>query len=173
MSLNDSFYEDYGYGKPTISDEIIAFIFSHRSMSVHRRIIWERLKKRKKQRQEEISIMTFNQIIFRLKKGGIISTSEDILKITSEGKNIYLNKPPLLPKHLDKKLRMIIIFDIPEAKRKTRDWLRHQLRNWDFNLIQKSVWVGYGPLPKEFFEHCSIKGIIDCVKIFPVKKQLI
>ena len=169
MNYNDSFYEDYGYGKPTISDEIIAFLLSHRSLSVHRRIIWERLEKRRK----KISRKSFHQNIWRLKKRGIIISDDNELELTQVGKSFYKGKAILLPRHLVKKTKMIVIFDIPETKRRSRDWLRLQLRNWDFEMIQKSVWLGYGPFPKEFFEHCSIVGIFECIKIYPVKKQKI
>ena len=46
--------------------------------------------------------------------------------------------------------KILISFDIPETKKKIRDWLRNQIKYWDFEMIHKSLWLGYGPLPKEF-----------------------
>jgi DNA-binding MarR family transcriptional regulator len=44
------------------------------------------------------------------------------------------------PKHWDGKWRMIV-FDIPEAKRKGRDALRHKLKDLKFFKLQESVWI--------------------------------
>ncbi|MEX2013814.1 MAG: CRISPR-associated endonuclease Cas2 [Parcubacteria group bacterium] len=50
--------------------------------------------------------------------------------------NFKLNKP----KKWDGKWRLVI-FDIPDKKRKTRDQLRVLLRSAGFYLLQESVWV--------------------------------
>ena len=64
----------------------------------------------------------------------------------------------------------MIIFDIPENQRKVRTWIRNQIKDWDFEMIQKSVWIGYGPLPKEFTERLKNLGVNDGVKIFNLQK---
>ena len=45
---------------------------------------------------------------------------------------------------------LLLIYDIPEVKKKERDWFRRQLKNFDFIMIQRSVWVGPSPLPADF-----------------------
>lgn len=44
------------------------------------------------------------------------------------------------PKHWDGKWRMIV-FDIPETKRKGRDAIRHKLKDLKFFKLQESVWI--------------------------------
>lgn len=58
---------------------------------------------------------------------------------------------------------LIVMYDIPHEQKKERDWFRRQLKNFDYIMIQKSVWVGPSPLPKDF---------LDYVKLIGLKKQL-
>ena len=37
-------------------------------------------------------------------------------------------------------------------------------------MIQKSVWLGDGPLPKEFTERLRLLGVEKDVKVFTVQK---
>ena len=66
--------------------------------------------------------------------------------------------------------KILISFDIPETKKKIRDWLRNQIKYWDFEMIHKSLWLGYGPLPKEFNERLALLGINKNVRVFRLKK---
>ncbi len=71
----------------------------------------------------------------------------------------------------EKNGNIILMFDIPESKRRTRKWLRDQLKIWDFEMIQKSVWMGPGPLSKEFKDRLRGLGVENCVKVFSVTKK--
>lgn len=51
---------------------------------------------------------------------------------------LQLTLPPL--KHWDGRWRMVM-FDIPEARKKVRNILRQCLKNWGFQELQKSVFV--------------------------------
>jgi CRISPR/Cas system-associated endoribonuclease Cas2 len=64
-----------------------------------------------------------------------------------------------------------VLFDIPEKRRKIRNWLRDQLKEWDFELVQKSVWIGKGPLPKEFNERLGFFGVKEGIKVYPIHKK--
>ena len=63
----------------------------------------------------------------------------------------------------------MVLFDIPEKKRKTRNWVRSQLKLWNFEMLQQSVWLGKGPLPKEFVSRLDLLGIGKCVKMFKIQ----
>jgi hypothetical protein len=41
----------------------------------------------------------------------------------------------------------MIIFDVPEKKRRYRDYLRQMLKTLDFKELQKSIWVTPYPIP--------------------------
>ena len=66
---------------------------------------------------------------------------------------------------------LIVMYDIPHAMKKERDWFRRQLVNFDYIMIQKSVWVGPSPLPKEFLSYIQIIGLKDKVKTFKLAKS--
>lgn len=65
---------------------------------------------------------------------------------------------------------MIVMYDIPHEKKKERDWFRRQLKNFDYVMIQKSVWVGPSPLPREFVEYVRSIGLKDKLKAFKLDK---
>src|SRR3989344_2266184 len=64
----------------------------------------------------------------------------------------------------------IIIFDIPEAEKRKRAWLRSVLRNLEFTMIQKSVWSGKTKLPQEFISQMHKLNLLSYVEIFTISK---
>jgi len=47
------------------------------------------------------------------------------------------------------------MFDIPSDKRSERDWLRYQLKGFNYSMLQKGVWVGPFPLPQGFLSYAE------------------
>ena len=76
--------------------------------------------------------------------------------------------------HSDFKLNspkdLIVMYDIPENKKKERDWFRRQLKNFGYIIIQRSVWVGPSPLPKDFLDYVKFIGLKDELKTFKLAK---
>ncbi len=68
-------------------------------------------------------------------------------------------------------INTIITFDIPERERKKRAWLRLVLKHLEFQMIQKSVWIGKVKIPKEFIDDLKELKIIDGVEIFEITKS--
>jgi DNA-binding transcriptional regulator PaaX len=68
---------------------------------------------------------------------------------------------------------LLVIYDIPEGKKRERDWFRRQLRSFDFVMIQRSVWVGPSPLPKEFLDYVKSIGLQKVFKTFKLAKSYI
>mgnify|MGYP001566751859 CR=1 len=75
---------------------------------------------------------------------------------------------PINTKGLPKNL--LVLYDIPEDKKKERDWFRRQLRSFDFDMIQRSVWVGPSPLPKDFLAYVKTIGLQNEFKIFKLAR---
>ncbi len=65
---------------------------------------------------------------------------------------------------------LLLIYDIPEEMKKDRDWFRRQLKNFNFIMVQRSVWVGPSPLPKEFLDYLKEIKISDNFKTFKLAK---
>ena len=65
---------------------------------------------------------------------------------------------------------LIVMFDIPETKKAEREWLRWHLKKFHYQMIQKSVWVGPSPLPKDFLDYWTDLKIKDGLKTFKLAK---
>ena len=109
----------------------------------------------------------------RLKKNGFVQNRRGIWSITERGK-LYALKKIFLGHHrkiLEKKSKSIIIaFDIPETQKKRREWLRVELRNLGFEMLQRSVWFGPAPLPADFIDSLKFLKILSHIKFFEAKE---
>jgi CRISPR-associated endonuclease Cas2 len=68
---------------------------------------------------------------------------------------------------------LIVMYDIPHNLKKERDWLRRHLVKFGYNMIQKSVWVGPSPLPKDFLRYLKEIKIGNNLKTFKLAKSYI
>jgi DNA-binding transcriptional regulator PaaX len=116
-----------------------------------------------------------SNVLSRLKKKGLISKEKETWKITRLGKEMLMHKNNALlsfiPEKPNKKQKKttIIVFDIPEKKRKYRDWLRYELIGLGFEFVQQSVW--FGPtLPQEFVVYLEKVKLIKYTRFFKVKE---
>ena len=90
---------------------------------------------------------TFSKFIYRLKSNNYIKVKnlegKQAIILTKEGLNKALKASFIMEgkkKRKDGKWIMLI-FDVPEKYRKSRDLLRSILRNLGYKLFQQSVWV--------------------------------
>ena len=65
---------------------------------------------------------------------------------------------------------LLVMFDIPEVKKAEREWFRFHLRQFGYKMIQKSVWVGPSPLPKDFLDYIKDIKLKECIKTFKLAK---
>jgi DNA-binding transcriptional regulator PaaX len=139
------------------------------------RLIYDLIYKKKNTKIKEQSV---RNILSRMKKKGLLSNKNGTWKITQEGKDLLKEKQLSIfmkfssRKNSNKKLpkTTIIVFDIPEKKRLYRDWLRSELVNFGFELVQKSVW--FGPtLPREFIKYLGERNILEYVRFFKVTEK--
>jgi len=69
----------------------------------------------------------------------------------------------------DRKYR-VVIFDIPENKRKIRNWLREELYLLDYKKLQESVLIGKYALPDDLIEEIKKYKIGNYVNYLLVDK---
>lgn len=125
--------------------------------------------------QKKVTRNTFDSLLSKMKKEGLIEIRDNKLAITEKGREkLKVAKLGLWPRkdyqaEPDQTIK-IIIFDIPEKERKKRDWLRFNLEEMGFEMLQKSVWVGKKKIPKEFLNDLARLKIADYVEIFGVSK---
>ena len=66
---------------------------------------------------------------------------------------------------------LIVMYDIPHNMKKERDWFRRHLIKFGYIMIQKSVWVGPSPLPKDFLRYLKEIKIENSFKTFKLAKS--
>ena len=126
--------------------------------------------------RKKISPKTIPVLLSRLKKQGLIERRgkwrSSTWHITGKGKK-FLEKNKIMlynPPPRDGQARLVI-FDIPEKERRKRDVLRAELVSNNFIKLQKSVWIGYNPLPEDFIEFLDNLNLSDKIHIFSVKEK--
>lgn len=75
----------------------------------------------------------------RAKLSGLIQVDDAALpKLTAKGR---LKAAPFVSKKLTHRGHLLVIFDIPEHRKGTRNEFRALLKNLGFKQVQQSVWV--------------------------------
>jgi len=108
-------------------------------------------------------------------KVGFVENINSELKVTRKGQKYIKKKIDSLKQFYCKfnenePKNLLVMFDIPETKKAEREWLRWHLKKFNYFMIQKSVWVGPSPLPKEFLNYIESIGIKDGLKTFKLAK---
>lgn len=153
---------------PSLTDLLIATLFSARSSKNFREIINER--KIKNYEKNSISVA-----LSRLTSRGYVNKNNNDWYLTIKGKNKYKNTCLLnyinSPFNKNPKINTIIAFDIPENNRVVRNWLRNQIKIFGYKILQQSLWIGPGPLPESFLQRLEDLNIRKNVKTFKISKS--
>lgn len=121
------------------------------------------------------SPQTVSVTLHRMKKRKLVTFSgsnrKAVWRITQEGRNHFKNSKSenefdLPPK--DGKTR-IVVFDIPEDRRRDRNWLRIELYGCDYAPLQRSVFIGTRPLPTKLFEELRVRALLSHVHVIGVE----
>lgn len=127
--------------------------------------------------KRRVSRRTFSALLSRLTSQGLIERSgthsSGRWSITPQGKNWLAQQDAIsrivLPP--EDGIGRLVIFDIPEQERKKRDSIRIELMSARFTQLQKSVWIGYRPLPKDFLIFLDNLNVREHVHIFSIKNE--
>ena len=123
-------------------------------------------------RGRKIKKETIKINLYRLKKQGLITQDpkEKYYLLTDEGEEFvsYIkNRFSILKQPWDGKLR-IVTFDIPEKKKYWRKWLREELNLMQYQILQKSVYIGKHPLPESFYKTITKNYLTEYIFILTV-----
>lgn len=137
---------------------------------------------RNKRERELMLKQKYYNLLYRLKKDGFIVESQKhhkkFFNLTKRGKQTLeiLNDkfntrlPDAVYSGSGIKALTIVCFDIPENERRKRNWLRAVLKNLDFSMVQKSVWIGKTKIPEILFNDLAALKLLDYIEIFEVSK---
>ena len=116
------------------------------------------------------------QLASRLIKVGEIEkkvkNGEVYLQLTSKGGKFFdelLSLKKLSERRWDGWWRLVI-FDIKEIDRKTRDLLRRKLKSWGFAMWQESIYISPHPLLDEVNEFLKSRGLFPRVVCLEAKR---
>ena len=118
---------------------------------------------------------SFYSTISRLRKNGLVEIKSGKWFLTKTGREYFENKRKLYlkfgsPFKLNAPKNLLLMFDIPESRKAERNWLRWHLKEFQYFMIQKSVWVGPSPLPKKFGAHLKEMNLYNFIKTFKLAK---
>ena len=112
----------------------------------------------------------------RLKRKGIIEKELAGVVLSKYGKEYIKRKIDSLKQfnkteNISSDKNLLVMFDIPTERKAEREWLRWHLKKFEYIMVQKSVWVGPSPLPKEFKEYLKKIKLDKCIKTFKLAKS--
>lgn len=121
----------------------------------------------------------FYQLVSRSYRAKFIEKIEKdgkiYLRITSEGKKMIQRDFPMLSlqnRQWDRKWR-IVMFDIEEINRQTRNKLRGKLKELGFGMMQKSVFISPHDILQDFIEFSESSGIDNYLYILETSKLIV
>lgn len=103
----------------------------------------------------------------------IFKSKNELIIKNKERKRDFYNNTFLSAFKKDSPKNLLLMYDVPSSLKKERDWLRRHLKRFGYLMIQKSVWVGPSPLPKDFLDYLKEIKIGDCFKTFKLEKPYI
>ncbi len=123
----------------------------------------------------EFSKSTFSVVLNRLRSQGFIAKTGGnrypVWLLTNQGKNKLKSYSYFIKPAKADGIPRLVLYDIPEKERKKRDWLRYELMACGYNQLQKSVWLGYSPLPEEFVQSLKDLDLKDKIHIVSIHKK--
>jgi len=124
---------------------------------------------------EQYSKRTLRSSVDRLIKKGMIQKELNGFILTANGRKYLKKKEDSLKSFFSFSLEnapknLLVMFDIPNTQKAEREWFRFHLKKFNYIMIQKSVWIGPSPLPKDFLEYLKEIKIRDCVITFKLAK---
>lgn len=169
LPITDEFLWDL-YNLLEKTDEIIDELFlspSRRMRSLRYSVELDKLRKKYERKRAR---RNFRQFIYYLKKQGYIKIKnleeKQGVLLTKKGAEKVLKTKFKMKEKKKRKDRkwLMVIFDIPERKRKLRTLFREYLQFLGFKMLQQSVWV----CPFNVFK--EIEGVIRRYSIDPYVK---
>src|SRR3989338_5560917 len=114
--------------------------------------------------------------VYRLHEKNLIEKQDGRWYLTPAGRRYTTKKLNSLQQFFsssqkDNVRNLMVMFDVPEPKKAEREWLRWHLKKFNFIMIQKSVWVGPFPLPKDFLDYTKKIGLGEAIKTFKLAKS--
>lgn len=116
----------------------------------------------------------FLDCLYRLIKNnyvGFKNKKNNEVILLSKGKIVYTRTKVLRTSLLPNDKICLVVFDIPESKRRLRELLRIFLDECGFIPLQKSVWMSQFDAKKELSEFFKLLSLSEYIKVFTAIKD--
>lgn len=149
MKNKNSFLEKFLWNLYEMSEEIIDLLKYVRAPTSWKEVLHPEYRKLKREYEKRMGRKAFRNLIYYLKKKGIIKGFKEEKTngwlLTEKGKEKILKiKEKIDLKNLKKRKDgkwIMVIFDIPEKEKNKRDFFRWTLQTLGFQMLQKSIWI--------------------------------
>jgi len=173
ISVTDNFLWDvYNFLEKT--DNVLHFLFKaptmHNMLPGIKNPIFEKYQKDKKRK-------TFSNLIYYLKRKNYIKIknleSKPAIILTKKGINRALEVSFKIEEKIKRKdgKWAMLIFDVPEKHRKSRDLLRSILYNLGYKMFQQSVWITPYDVSEKTEKLLQLHDLDSYVKIFLIEEM--
>ena len=128
-------------------------------------------------RKKKIDRHTLSSTLWRLQSRGLVERAgprrQSVWRVAPRGRLLQSEREKSLQRDMPKPdgITRLVIFDVPERERKKRDAIRVELIGYNFHQLQKSVWMGPSPLPKDFITLIDELNLGRYVHIFSVREK--
>ena len=116
--------------------------------------------------KKEIGDPNLKSTLYRLEQKGLINKSVKGYKLTLDGNKVVKGIKNRI-NHLanwDGKWRLVT-FDIPEKRRRDRDWIRNILYLHEYKPLQKSVFIGKFSLPEKIYRSIHERKLTEYIRL--------
>ena len=156
--------------KMSIEEKIVRFFYDRKFLN---RIVFQELIKDPSFSGHKVQ--SVRNTLSKLVKKGVLRTGADGIMLGVRGRKYIEEKMERLqyfdsPFSKTAQKDLLVLFDIPEDRKAEREWFRKQLREFGYEMIQRSIWLGPSPLPKEFLEYIKTIGLQECIKTFKLAR---
>ena len=115
-------------------------------------------------------------MISRLKHDGLLKYNLSLTEKGIKSVSQFLKRKRSIPipssyEAESEKSIILVSFDIPEKKRKYRTWFRNVLRQLNFEMLHKSVWLGQSKIPQSLVDDLREFELVSFVEILEISKQ--
>lgn len=118
-------------------------------------------------RRDDLRLQTVQQSYKRaVSKGYIQESDHGAPTITQRGQQAL---GPFIAEHLQG-AQLLLVFDIPEHDSWKRQKFRTILRQYEFELVQKSVWSTKLDCQQFIIEAAVELGVKDCIQLFEARR---
>lgn len=127
--------------------------------------------------KKKVDRHTISAILWRLRRQGLVerlgARRQSRWRLTPKGKKfqVELSSKPMVVSPEPDGISRLVIFDIPEREREKRTVIRAELAGCNFRQLQKSVWIGECPLPKEFIDLVDDLDLAGHLHIFSIREK--